>query len=183
MTAQNQKKNSILIFDANIFLIVIDFNVIPQKIYTIPKILEEIKVEKYTSQNRNIMNRVNVAINSGNLILREPAYKYLMQVKLSSHKTGDIRALSEADQELIALALELKDLFDVDVIVYSNDYSIQNCCKELNVHYESLIKRGIRRKINFEVYCPNCKTLYNADKLNEICEVCGSKLRRRPITK
>jgi UPF0271 protein len=183
MTAQNQKKNSILIFDANIFLIGIDFNVIPQKIYTIPKILEEIKVEKYTSQNRNIMNRVNVAINSGNLILREPAYKYLMQVKLSSHKTGDIRALSEADQELIALALELKDLFDVDVIVYSNDYSIQNCCKELNVHYESLIKRGIRRKINFEVYCPNCKTLYNADKLNEICEVCGSKLRRRPITK
>ena len=183
MIAQNQKKNSILIFDANIFLIGIDFNVIPQKIYTTPRILEELKVEKYAFRNRNIINRVIVAINSGNLIIREPSYIYLSQVKLSSHKTGDIGALSKADQELIALALELKDLFDDEVIVYSNDYSIQNCCSELNIQYKSLIKRGIRRKINFEIYCPNCKTLYDADKLNEICEICGSKLRRRPILK
>ena len=183
MIAQNQKKNSILIFDANIFFIGIDFNVIPQKIYTTPKILEELKVEKYASHNRNIINRVNVAINRGNLIIREPTYTYLNQVKISSHKTGDIGALSKADQELIALALEFKNLFDDDVIIYSNDYSIQNCCKELKIHYESLMKRGIRRKIVFEVYCPNCKIIYDADKLNEICEICGSRLRRRPVSK
>jgi UPF0271 protein len=183
MIAQNQKKNSILIFDTNIFLIGIDFNVIPQKIYTAPNILEELKVEKFASHNRNIMNRVIVAIDSGNLIIKEPAYKYLMQVKVSSHKTGDIRALSIADQQLIALALELKDLFDEEVILYTNDYSIQNCCRELNIHYKSLIKRGIRQKINFEVYCPHCKAVYDAYKLNELCEICGSKLRRRPIIK
>ena len=183
MIAQNQKKNSILIFDANIFLIGIDFNVIPQKIYTVPKILEELRVEKYALRNRNIMNRVNVAIDNGNLIIKDPTNNYLKQVEKSSHKTGDIRALSKADQQLIALALELQDLFNEEVILYTNDYSIQNCCKELNIHYESLIKRGIRRKINFEVYCPHCKTLYDAYKLNELCEVCGSKLRRRPISK
>jgi UPF0271 protein len=183
MIAQNQKKNSILIFDANIFLIGIDFNVIPQKIYTVPKILEELMVEKYASRNRNIMNRVNVAIERGNLIIKEPMNKSLIQVQRSSYKTGDIRALSEADKQLIALALELKDLFDNDVILYTNDYSIQNCCKELNIHFESIIKKGIRRKINFEVYCPHCKTLYDTSKLNDLCEVCGSILKRRPIFK
>jgi rRNA maturation endonuclease Nob1 len=183
MIAQNQKKNSILIFDTNIFLIGIDFNVIPQKIYTVPEVLEELMVEKYAARNRNIINRINVAIDNGNLIVEEPTDKYLLQVEKSSYKTGDIRALSKADKQLIALALELKDLFDNEVIFYTNDYSIQNCCKELNVRYESLVKRGIRRKINFEVYCPNCNALYDATKLSELCEKCGSLLRRRPILK
>lgn len=181
MIAPNQKKNSILIFDANIFLIGIDFNIIPQKIYTVPEILEELRVEKYASRNRNVINRVNIAIDNGKLIIKEPAHKYLVQVERISYKTGDVRALSRADRQLIALALEFKDLFDKEVILYTNDYSIQNCCKELEILCKSLIKRGIRRKINFEVYCPHCKTIYDAYMLNELCEICGSKLKRRPI--
>ncbi|TFG28056.1 MAG: hypothetical protein EU532_06085 [Promethearchaeota archaeon] len=183
MTAQNQEKNSILIFDANIFLIGTDFNVIPQKIYTVPKILKEIEVEKYLSRNRNIINRINIAIESGNLIIKEPSPEYLSKVIDSSYKTGDLKALSEADQQLIALALQLKDLTKQEVILYSNDYSVQNCCKELKVHTKSLMKKGITQLIHFEVYCPQCKTLHDANELNEHCEICGSKLKRRPILK
>lgn len=182
MTVLNQEKNSILIFDTNIFLIGIDFNVIPQKIYTVPKILQEIKVDKYASRNRNIINRINTAIESGNLIIKKPSYDYLVEVKNTSYKTGDIKALSEADQHLIALALELRDLNEQEVILYTNDYSIQNCCKELNLHSASLMKRGIVKLIHFEVYCPQCKTIHDARELNEVCENCGSKLKRKPIS-
>ena len=181
MTAQNQEKNSILIFDTNIFLIGIDFNVVPQKIYTVPKIIEEIKVDKYLFRNSTIINRINIAIESGNLIIKEPSPEYLLKVNDSSYKTGDLKALSVADHQLIALALELKELTKQEVVLYSNDYSIQNCCKELKILTKSLNKKGITRLIHFEVYCPHCKTLHDACELNELCEICGSKLKRKPI--
>ena len=178
--APNQEKNSILIFDTNIFLIGIDFNVILHKIYTVPTVLEEIEVDQYLSRNRNIINRINIAIESGNLIIKEPSPKYILKVTDISYETGDLKALSEADRQLIALALELIDLTKQEVILYSNDYSIQNCCKELKIHTQSLMKRGISQLIHFEVYCPQCKTLHDAYELNEPCEICGSKLKRKP---
>jgi len=181
MTAQNQEKNSILIFDTNIFLIGIDFNVIPHKIYTVPTVIKEIEVDKYLSRNRNIINRIKLAIESGNLIIKEPSTEYILKVKNSSYKTGDLKALSKADHQLIALALELKDFTKQEVILYSNDYSIQNCSKELNIQSKSLMKKGITKLVHFEVYCPQCKTIHNAYELNEPCEICGSRLKRKPI--
>ena len=46
-----KEKSTIFIFDANIFLTGIDFNVIEGKIYTTPKIIEEIRVKKYQDKN------------------------------------------------------------------------------------------------------------------------------------
>jgi UPF0271 protein len=177
MTAQNQK-SSILIFDTNIFLLGVDINLFPNKIYTTPDIINEIEVIRYESRNRNITNRIQAAIESRKLIIEKPSEKYLSYAKSIAKKTGDLKALSDQDFSLIALALELTDSFKVEI--FTNDYSIQNICFELNISVRSLFKNGIEQQIIFEVYCPHCQTIHKSEKLNDLCEECGSRLKRRP---
>ncbi len=178
MTARNQKKSSILIFDTNIFLLGVDFNLFPNKIYTTPDIINEIEVIRYESRNRNIINRIEAAVESRKLVIKNPTEKYISHAKSIAKNTGDLKALSDQDYSIIALALELMNSFDVEI--FTNDYSIQNLCFELNITVRSLFKNGIEHQIIFEVYCPHCQTIHKNEKLNELCEDCGSRLKRRP---
>jgi rRNA maturation endonuclease Nob1 len=70
-----------------------------------------------------------------------------------------------------------------EVILYTNDYSMENICSELSINFKTLFKNGIKNKIHFEVYCPYCKTKYKSEDLNSNCERCGLKLKRRFLTK
>ncbi|TFF84366.1 MAG: hypothetical protein EU552_00680 [Promethearchaeota archaeon] len=175
-----QKKIPILIFDTNIFLKGIDINIFKEKIYTTPKIIEEIDVLKYSDKNRNILNRIEVAIANEHLIIREPKKEYVMKTVNRSNFTGDLTALSKADIELIALALELKERAEEEVILYSNDYSIQNLASEMKIKYSSIHKKGIEEQKIFEFFCPHCKKTYDIGTFDKICEICGSILKRRP---
>ena len=175
-----KEKASIFVFDTNIFLTGIDFNVLEAEIYTSPLIVEEVKDYRYAEKNRNIINKINVSSETKKLKIKLPEYKYIKRINQISRKTGDFRALSNADKELIALALELKENSDKYVKVYSNDYSIENVCSELNIPFSPLYKDGINSKIIWEIYCPQCKKIHQAEDLNRVCENCGSKLRRRP---
>ncbi|MFX0081352.1 MAG: NOB1 family endonuclease [Candidatus Hodarchaeota archaeon] len=176
------EKSPIYIFDTNIFLTGIDFNLIEGKIYTTPKIIDEITVRKYKDKNRNILNKIDAAINSKKLILTIPSEEFIYRVEQKSKSTGDYKALSKADTELIALSLELLENQNENVKMYSNDYSIENICSELSIPFSPLHKEGIKSKIVWEVYCPFCKSIHKAEDLNKICEKCGSKLKRRPKT-
>jgi UPF0271 protein len=175
-----KQKPFIFIFDANIFLTGIDFNVIEGIIYTTPSIIEEIKASKYKEKNRNIINKINAAIETGKLNIKSPKNDYVIKIREMSKKTGDFNALSDADKELIALTLELIEKQGEQVKIYSNDYSVENLCSELNIPFSPLFKDGIENKIIWEIYCPFCRNIHKAEELNEICEICGSKLRRRP---
>jgi len=178
-----KNKDLILIFDTNIFLTGIDFNVIDGLIYTTPQIIEEIKVAKYSNKNRNILNKIQAAIDSKKLILKTPSKKYIEKVENISKITGDVNALSIPDKELIAITLELTDTINPDVVLFTNDYSMENMCVELNISYSSLYKKGIMSKITWEVYCPFCNSVHNPEDLHKMCERCGLKLKRRPKKK
>lgn len=171
---------SIYIFDANIFLTGFDFNIIEGTIYTTPSIIEEVKASRYKEKNRNILNKINVAIESKKLKLKSPQNDFIIKIREISKKTGDFNALSEIDKELIALTLELKEKQGENIKIYTNDYSIENVCSELDIPFSSLYKKGIESKIIWEIYCPHCRNIYKAEELNKICETCGTKLRRRP---
>ncbi len=174
---------SCLVLDTNIFLKGLDFNLIPGKIYTAPLIIEEINVDKYKDRNRNILNRIQAAIDIKKLIILSPLGKYFKLVEKISKKTGDFNALSDADKQLLAIAMELIDTKDHNVILFSNDYSIENVCSELNIPYSPLYKKGIKTKIIWEVYCSSCQKSFKAEDLKKRCEVCGSELKRRPQSK
>jgi UPF0271 protein len=173
-------KAGISVFDTNIFLLGLDFNLIPGKIFTTPKIIEEIEVSKFKEKNRNILNRIHAAINNNKLVIKTPQKIYLKDVENKAAVTGDFNALSKVDKELIALTLELIRSRNEKVVLYSNDYSIENVCSELNIPFESLYKKGIKEKIIWEIYCPFCNKIHEPKDLNRRCEICGSKLKRRP---
>ncbi len=169
-----------LIFDTNIFLTGIDINLIKGILFTTPKIIEEIKVKKFFDKNRIILTRIQAAIDSKKLYIRSPSAKYIQIVNENARFTGDYNALSDADKELIALALEFKHNKRKNVIIYTDDYSMENVCSELKVSYSSLNKNGINKKIIWEVYCPFCEDSHKPEDLNKSCEKCGSKLKRKP---
>ena len=173
-------KDQIAVFDTNIFLTGIDINIFKNIIYTTPNVIEEVKASKYMVKNRNILNKIYAAIESKKLRIRNPNVKFIQDVTKKSKITGDLYALSNIDKELIALTLELSKNYHQKVKLYTNDYSIENVCSELNISYTSLYKDGIEKKIIWEVFCPNCKTIHKAEDLYKICEICGLKLKRRP---
>ena len=168
------------IFDTNIFLTGIDFNLMNGIIYTTPSIINEIKIDKYINKNRNILNKIQAAIDSKKLILKTPSNKYIDEIEKKSELTGDYNALSNTDKELIALTLELKETLTINLIIYTNDYSMENLCSELNIPFSPLGKNGIKSRIYWEVYCPFCKDIHHIQELNSLCEKCGQKLKRRP---
>ncbi|MBD3194262.1 MAG: hypothetical protein GF317_04350 [Candidatus Lokiarchaeota archaeon] len=169
-----------LVFDTNIFLLGIDFNVIPNNIYTVNEVLEEINVERYSEKNRNILTRIRYAIDSGTLIIKHPNQKSIYEVKRIAKITGDLKVLSIADINLIALTYQLIRSANKNVILYTNDYSMENLCSEIGIAFSPLGKEGIKKKKIFEVYCPFCLEIHDVDDLNAKCERCGSKLKRRP---
>ncbi len=175
-----KKKDDIYILDANIFLTGIDFSLFKGIAYTTPSIIDEIRDHRYREKNRNILNKINAAIETNKLRVKHPENKYIEKIIIVSKKTGDFKALSKADKELIALTLELTRKFNRKVTMFSNDYSIENVCSELSVPFLPLYKEGIESKITWQVYCPQCGKIHNVEDLNRLCEICGSKLKRRP---
>ncbi|MFO7794869.1 MAG: NOB1 family endonuclease [Promethearchaeati archaeon] len=185
MTAQksnalNNNEDKIIVLDTNIFLLGIDFNMINGQLYTVPGILDEIRVERYLEKNRNILNRIEYALSSRKLILMNPEKKYIEEVRQVGQKTGDLNVLSETDLNLIALTLELERTKGKKVVLYTNDYSMENVCSELNLRYSPIAKDGIKKKRNYEIYCPYCREIHPSEDLGKKCERCGSKLKRRP---
>jgi len=174
------RKQEIKVFDTNIFLTGIDFNLINGLIYTLPEVIDEINVKKYHEKNRNILNRIYAAIDSKKLMLRSPIDKFFQIIEDNSKISGDFKALSEVDKGLLALTLELKQNSNNDVVMYTNDYSMENLCSKLNIPFSPLIKQGIKSEIIWEVYCPFCNDVFKSEDLNNPCERCGSKLKRRP---
>jgi len=185
MTVQKNEGKELIekisVLDTNIFLTGLDINLFNGIIYSTPNVIEEIRVSKFAEKNRNIINKVEAAIASSKMVLKSPSQKYIQTVESHSKKTGDFNALSPVDKELIALTLDLKDNTNKNVVIYTNDYSIENLCFELNLQFLPLMgKDGIKKKIIWEVYCPFCKDIYNVEDLYNTCPKCDLKLKRRP---
>lgn len=111
-----------------------------------------------------------------------PANSFLQEVTEASRRVGDVRYLSEADLQVLALALELKKA-DLDPFIVTDDYSIQNVANQIGVNFASLMTYGIRFRFNWLLYCPACHRKYPSDYKFKLCEVCGTQLKRKPLRK
>ncbi|MHA1562833.1 MAG: NOB1 family endonuclease [Promethearchaeota archaeon] len=114
------------------------------------------------------------------LKVRDPLPESLKIVNTTAEETGDIAALSNTDQEIIALYIDLKNEFpDHKGLIISDDYSVQNTCVLLKIPYFSYQKRGIKKNIKWEIYCPNCYKTFPPKLLGKECDHCGATLKRR----
>ena len=104
------------------------------------------------------------------------------KVKEASRVMGDSAFLSIADQKILALALQLKDL-SLNPRIFTDDYSIQNVADKICVGFAPLLTLGIRYRFRWTIYCPACYQRYSADYGSQSCQICGTKLKRKPTRK
>lgn len=140
---------------------------------TTPMVEEEIK------ENSIAWVRFKTAVHSGKLDVRAPREIFMDKVKASATLVGDAFFLSEADLQVLALALELKTQ-GYSPLIATDDYSIQNVANQMSIKFASLATFGIRFRLQWIRYCPACHKRYPADYKSRRCEVCGTELKRKP---
>lgn len=138
-------------------------------------------VEEELQPDGMAMTRMNMAKESGKLVIRRPTAAALARIEHASLKAGDILILSAADREVLALAVDLATSGEEPVIV-SDDYSVQNVAESVQIGFQSLANFGITHKFDWIYYCPGCHRRFTQVR-GEDCEVCGTSLRRKVLHK
>jgi UPF0271 protein len=159
------------VLDASAFIN--GFKLISNNNFTVPEITAEIK----DFESRLVLD---MAIDEGKLIIQDVETEYVDEVEKVISESGDVLRLSVADKKLIALALMLSKQ-GKNVKVISDDYTIQNSLKIMNIPYSSIITEGIKGVYNWKKVCEGCKKEYGEDYLFDDCEICGSKIFKKRI--
>ncbi len=143
--------------------------------YSVPEVTEELREQTGPSY------RLAISSSSGKLRIQSPTPASLEEVSEKARILGDKIVLSKADTSVLALALDLRKEGKMPVIV-SDDYAVQNVAEGFGIAYQPLATLGIRKKFNWIYYCPACFRRYTQPDL-QICLVCGTKLKRKPVQK
>jgi len=106
------------------------------------------------------------------LTINYPSKKSIDKIRNISNQTGDIDRLSEADIEVLSLALDIKTDSSKEAIILTDDYSIQNMSHTLNIKFESISQRGITKKFIWSHRCLGCGKNFKENL--KICPICGS---------
>ena len=141
--------------------------------YTVPEITAEIK----DFESRLLYDS---AVDDGILIVQDVDRKYLDKTEENISKSGDVLRLSLPDKKIIALALMLIDE-GKSVKVISDDYTIQNTLKIMNIPYSGIITGGIKEIYNWKKVCQGCKKEFEENYPFDDCDVCGSKIFKKRI--
>jgi UPF0271 protein len=127
--------------------------------YVTPGVLREL--EKYGDRRAEMWGEL--------LRVSEPSPMSLKKVKDAASRTGDSTRISPTDAEVLALALDLQ------AIVLTDDYSLQNLAAYLSVPYRTVGLKGIKEVRKWRWRCVGCGKVY--DKEMPDCPICGSKLK------
>jgi len=138
-----------------------------------------LNVEEEIRTNSLTWVRFKAATESGKVLVKKPSEETRRQVEVCAVQVGDSFFLSEADKQVLALALELK-IAVCNPSIVTDDYSIQNVAKRLGIEFTSLATLGIRRALEWIRYCPACHREYAANRVSIECDVCGTELKRKP---
>ncbi|MDR2866044.1 MAG: nucleic acid-binding protein [Methanomassiliicoccaceae archaeon] len=93
----------------------------------------------------------------------------LDKVRGAALGSGDAGRLSDVDVSVIALAI------DLDGIVLTDDFSIQNVCSIMHIEYRPVGMKGIKKVEKWNYRCNGCGKWYK-EKQND-CPVCGSSMK------
>lgn len=104
-------------------------------------------------------------------------YSQLDEVLLNS---GDNMRLSQTDRDVVALTLKYT-LMGHDVITVTDDYSMQNVLKLLNLEFRGVYTKGITETITWQKICKGCRKKYPGDTTLTECDICGSPIIRKRV--
>jgi UPF0271 protein len=127
---------------------------------TIPEVVDEIKDEN-SQLYFSILN----------LRVEKASEKNVKKVLSVAKKTGDIHKLSDTDIKLIAKALDEIEKGE-DVVLVTDDYSIQNIAMALGLKIENIVQPVISKLFKWVKVCRGCGRKVEGD----VCPICGSEV-------
>ena len=126
--------------------------------------------------------RLKLALETQKLRIYIPSTTSNKDVEEAARKVGDLKALSEADKDVLAIALDLsRNGYSPQIV--SDYYAVQNIAEILGIKYVSLTTHGIRYRFKWALYCPACKRIYVPDTERAVCIICGTRLKRKVLRK
>ena len=148
-----------------------------------PKTQFNFTVSEITDEVKDLKSKIllDQSIEEGIIIIKEPNEESVQELNEIISQSGDDLRLSLPDKKLLALALDLLKNENANIKVITDDYSMQNVLKILDIPYESIITEGIKGVYNWVKTCEGCKKEFDADYPFDDCEVCGSKVFKRRI--
>lgn len=135
-------------------------------------------VEEIKDINTKI--RLEEYIKNEKITIEDVSSEDYMQITKPLLESGDFMRLSETDKGIVALALKYKNL-GADVITVTDDYSMQNILKILNLKFKPVGTSGIKKTIKWQRVCKGCKKKYESNYPYDDCEICGSKIIRKRV--
>jgi UPF0271 protein len=166
----------VLVLDTSGLIMGLDPSALDLPSYTTQSVIDELIPDslQYT--------RLRTSQHSGRLIVKKPSDSSSATVRQTSSRVGDVGVLSNADSDVLALALELRES-GLSPVIVSDDYAVQNVAEMLDIEHASLATFGITSKFDWVYYCPACFRKYTAKDAGGSCSVCGTRLKRKVIRK
>lgn len=130
-----------------------------EQMVTVPEVVSEI-----LDENSSLYFSVK------GLRVESASEKSVEIVRKASAETGDIYRLSETDLKVLAKALDEKEKGN-EVVIVTDDYSIQNVALKLGIEFESVVQEGISKAFKWVRVCRGCGRKID----REICPVCGGE--------
>lgn len=138
---------------------------------------EQMTVQEVIEEANDLCSKLELetAVAAGKVKVVNPSREALDEIGKKVAQTGDV--VSAVDAKLLALALDLKRAGEEPELV-TDDYAIQNLASLFGLLYQRIAMHGIKEVLRWEMVCPACNHRYAPPASR--CEVCGSRLVRRP---
>ena len=111
------------------------------------------------------------ALEGSGMHLHIPEPETVERIERAARETGDFAELSRTDVRLVAVAFEL------DAVLVTDDYAMQNVAERLNVSVEVIAREGITEQRDWQFQCAGCGREF--DEHHDRCPICGSDLSRK----
>ncbi len=166
----------VLVLDTSAFVMGFNPLSVELRAFTVPAVERELSLTSLAKV------RFSASRDSHRLEVRMPSEASQSHVREESLKLGEQLVLSEADSQILALALDLRS-DGLEPVVVSDDYAVQNVAEKLSIGYTSLATFGITYEFNWILYCPACFRRYSQTYPYPECQVCGTVLKRKVLRK
>jgi UPF0271 protein len=163
-----KNKTKIYILDTSAILSGIPINLKDAEMFTTNSISKELKPGGRDYRTFQFLKEKGLSIIS-------PSKKSIEKIKTISIKTGDKNRLSNADTDVLALALDMKINDKRNVILLTDDYSMQNLAYVLDIKFENIGKPKITKKFKWGCRCLGCRKKFHGNI--KICPICGAETK------
>ena len=129
---------------------------------SIPMVREELKDESAYRFD---------AMEGAGMHIHIPSEQTVERIGRAAAETGDEAELSTTDVRLLAAAFEL------DGVLVTDDYAMQNVAEKLDVTTDMIARDGITEQRDWRFQCQGCGREFDENK--DRCPICGSGLERK----